>query len=130
MVSIIKSDYIDCKNFIEKFNSNIKVLENDIIFIINDEKQKKGYIIISKQNENFYIKLLYVLKEFRENYLGDGLLRTSLNFLLLHNIKIVKYYGICTYLQNKGFDIKKDYMICNIENFFCKNKCNEISHEG
>lgn len=123
MILINENKYENCKSFLDAYSLNNIHNEKNIILIAEEDNQRSGYIIIDKGDELAEIKELFVLEEFRNMHLGDGLLRTALNFLRSKNINRVIYKENNSYLINKGFIEKKNFIECDIEGFFSNNIC-------
>ncbi|MBS4536242.1 GNAT family N-acetyltransferase [Clostridium sp. D2Q-14] len=123
MLLISEYEYNECKIFLDKYYLGNINKKKDIILIAEEENEKIGYIILEVKCQLAEIKELFVLEKFRNMKLGEGLLRSSLNLLRLRNINKVVYKYDCNYLINKGFIVKKNFLECNIEDFFLKNNC-------
>ncbi|MBS4539954.1 GNAT family N-acetyltransferase [Clostridium sp. D2Q-11] len=123
MIIINKHDYKNCKAFLDNYYLGRIEYDKDIIFIVEEDNKKLGYIIVTKNNKIASIKDLFVLENYRNMNFGDGLIRTALNSLRLDNINKVFYKNNCDYLLRKGFIKNDDNLECIIEDFFSKHNC-------
>lgn len=123
MILINEHKYENCKSFLNAYCPNNIYNGKNIILIAEEDNQKLGYIIMKKGDELSQIEELFVLEEFRNMNIGDGLLRTALNFLRLKGIHRVIYKENNSYLINKGFIEKKNFIECDVEGFFSNKIC-------
>ncbi|WDV47894.1 GNAT family N-acetyltransferase [Clostridiaceae bacterium M8S5] len=108
-----------------ELNQNMDSSKKDIVYIIKENSRLLGTCIINIQDELAILEKIYIIKEYRGNRIGDGLLRASLNYALSKGLIKIYCDNKSEFLIKEGFFNCDEDNLCDINSFFTKTKCGD-----
>jgi N-acetylglutamate synthase-like GNAT family acetyltransferase len=130
MIEFLKMKETDIKD-VQNFLTENKIYESGIekyypfMFIIKQEEKIFGLGVLDFIKGIININNIYVEPNNRKKGLGEGLLRTMLNFVYINGNKFAYYLGdneaIYSFFNKIGFKkYKENKLYIDIEEFFCQ----------
>lgn len=93
--------------------------DDDLLYLCFIDEGLVGAIRANLEEEDYFLKYLFVAKDYRDQMLGDGLLRVVIDRLERQGLKRLYYRGFDGYLIKRGFREKGEGLLeIDIENFF------------
>lgn len=125
MIVLRKFKSSDLENIKELFrdehNEIFKLNLNGIIYLALVEEKIVGAIQVEQIQNTCTLNYIYIDKKWRNQKIGDGLLKVLVDKLDKSNVKKLIFNSIDPYLMKKGFEEKEDNILeLDIENFFNK----------
>lgn len=134
-----KEENIKIEQMINDYSFSNNINSSSIFFVLEDKGEIKGGCNFQIANRYVIINFLVIDKDRRGENLGDGLLRSVLNYCSKNDVEKAYFIGDSNYLLKKGFsrvegDINeatvpiireniKNILECDVEDFFSKGCC-------
>ena len=104
--------------------------EEDLLYLCFIDEDLVGAIGVDLEEEDYFLRYIFVAENYRNEMLGDGLLRVVIDRLERQGLRSLYYRGRDGYLLKRGFEEKEDGLLeIDVENFFkggCGCGANEV----
>ncbi len=118
------SDLKDLKDLLSKVDIDIKDSNaNELIYLSFEDENIIGAIKTKRKKDLWILEYIYIAHEWRNNKIGDGLLKVMIDKLDRNKVKRLYFPEINGYLIKNGFKENEENILeIDIEDFF-KHKC-------
>ena len=101
---------------------------NEMIYLSFSDEELMGAIKVKYDQDIWILDYLYIAEKWRNEKIGDGLLRVMVDKLDKKKIKTLYFLGENKYLIKRGFEENEDKILeLDIENFF-KDTCSSCDN--